>query len=78
MYGFEEYCRSAEIKFMTIHHNDPQPVEEVPTAEESMENNDQTEPETPPVSVSVKEDDDTDSCSDNEKEEIEVKSPPKV
>ncbi|XP_072283751.1 AT-rich interactive domain-containing protein 4A [Pyxicephalus adspersus] len=79
LYGFEEYCRSAEIKFRTIHHNDPRPVEESPTQEESMENSDQTETETPPVSVSVKEDDDTDSSSENEneneKEEIENKSP---
>ncbi|XP_018417679.1 PREDICTED: AT-rich interactive domain-containing protein 4A [Nanorana parkeri] len=77
LYGFEEYCRSAEIKFRTIHHNDPQPVEETPTQEESMENSEQTEPETPPVSVGVKEDDDTDSSSDNEKEEVEIemKSP---
>lgn len=68
LYGFEEYCRSAEIKFRTIHHNDPQPVEESPTLEVSMENSDQPEPETPPVSVSVKEDDDSDSSSGSEKE----------
>ncbi|XP_077320585.1 AT-rich interactive domain-containing protein 4A isoform X3 [Lithobates pipiens] len=74
LYGFEEYCRSADIKFRTIHHNDPQPVEESPTLEVSMENSDQPEPETPPVSVSVKEDDDSDSSSDNEKEVIEMKS----
>uniref|UniRef100_A0A4W4GY33 ARID domain-containing protein n=1 Tax=Electrophorus electricus TaxID=8005 RepID=A0A4W4GY33_ELEEL len=28
LYGFEEYCRSAQIQFRTVHHNDPRPVEE--------------------------------------------------
>lgn len=26
LYGFEEYCRSAQIQFRTVHHNNPRPV----------------------------------------------------
>ncbi|KAK3537798.1 hypothetical protein QTP70_018925, partial [Hemibagrus guttatus] len=26
LYGFEEYCRSAQIQFRTVHHNEPRPV----------------------------------------------------
>ncbi|KAM9294401.1 AT-rich interactive domain-containing protein 4A [Gastrophryne carolinensis] len=77
LYGFEEYCRSAEITFRTIHHNDPLPVEETPVTEESMENSDKTEPANPPVNDQVKDEDDTESSSENEneKEETEIKSP---
>lgn len=25
LYGFEEYCRSAQIQFRTVHHNEPRP-----------------------------------------------------
>ncbi|XP_069807328.1 AT-rich interactive domain-containing protein 4A [Dendropsophus ebraccatus] len=77
LYGFEEYCRSAEIQFRTIHHNDPRPVEEIPAKVEPMENSDKKEATEPPVNTKVKEDDDTDSTSENEneKEETEVRSP---
>ncbi|XP_018619677.1 AT-rich interactive domain-containing protein 4A isoform X2 [Scleropages formosus] len=34
LYGFEEYCRSANIQFRTIHHNDPRPP---PRKEENAE-----------------------------------------
>ncbi|XP_075049561.1 AT-rich interactive domain-containing protein 4A [Mixophyes fleayi] len=78
LYGFEEYCRSADIQFRTIHHNDPRPVEEIPAKEEPMENSDRTEATDLPVNVKLKEEedeDDTDSSSENEKEETEVISP---
>ncbi|XP_073441796.1 AT-rich interactive domain-containing protein 4A isoform X3 [Dendrobates tinctorius] len=78
LYGFEEYCRSAEIQFRTIHHNDPKPVEEILTKEEPMENSDKKEAiDDPPVSSNIKDDDDddADSTSDNEKDEKEIKSP---
>ncbi|KAG8561085.1 hypothetical protein GDO81_015241 [Engystomops pustulosus] len=79
LYGFEEYCRSAEIQFRTIHHNDPRPVEESLAKEEPMENSDKEEATDPPVDTKIKEDDDddddTDCTSDNEKDETEVKSP---
>ncbi|XP_063804067.1 AT-rich interactive domain-containing protein 4A isoform X2 [Pseudophryne corroboree] len=77
LYGFEEYCRSADIQFRTIHHNDPRPVDESPVTEEPMENSDKTEATDLPVNVKLKEDDDddTDSSSENEKEETDVKSP---
>ncbi|XP_069589349.1 AT-rich interactive domain-containing protein 4A isoform X1 [Ranitomeya imitator] len=76
LYGFEEYCRSAEIQFRTIHHNDPRPVEESLIKEEPMENSDKKEAtDDPPVSSNIKEDDDADSTSDNEKDATEIKSP---
>ena len=28
LYGFEEYCRSANIQFRTIHHHEPKVKEE--------------------------------------------------
>ncbi|KAM3920140.1 AT-rich interactive domain-containing protein 4A isoform 2-T3 [Leptodactylus fuscus] len=75
LYGFEEYCRSAEIQFRTIHHNDPRPVEENLEKEEPMENSDKKEATDPPVNAQIKEDDETDSTSENEKDESEVRSP---
>ncbi|XP_040267214.1 AT-rich interactive domain-containing protein 4A isoform X2 [Bufo bufo] len=81
LYRFEEYCRSLEIQFRTIHHNDPRPIEESPAQEEPMENSDKKEDADPPVNAKIKEDDndddddDTDSTSENEKEETEVISP---
>ncbi|KAG9481307.1 hypothetical protein GDO78_010510 [Eleutherodactylus coqui] len=75
LYGFEEYCRSAEIQFRTIHHNDPRPVEESPAKEEPMENREKKEAADSPVSATIKDDDETDSTSENEKDDTEVKSP---
>ncbi|KAM4690953.1 AT-rich interactive domain-containing protein 4A [Rhinophrynus dorsalis] len=75
LYGFEEYCRSADIQFRTIHHNDPKPVEVVEEEEKPMESSDKKEAEILPVEEKMNEDDDTDSSSENGKEEIEVKSP---
>ncbi|XP_075699539.1 AT-rich interactive domain-containing protein 4A isoform X2 [Rhinoderma darwinii] len=77
LYGFEEYCRSAEIQFRTIHHNDPRPVEEILAKEEPMENIDKKEATDPPVNAEIREDDDTDSTSENEneKDETDVISP---
>lgn len=76
LYGFEEYCRSANIQFRTIHHNDPKPVlvEEV-KVEEPMEDRGQAEPEIPPVEVKNEVEESIDSSSESEKEELEFQSP---
>ena len=37
LYGFEEYCRSANIQFRTIHHHEPKVKEEKKDLEESMD-----------------------------------------
>ncbi|XP_053553290.1 AT-rich interactive domain-containing protein 4A [Bombina bombina] len=73
LYGFEEYCRSADIQFRTIHHNDPKPVEEVPQEQQPMEKSDNKEAEKLPEEVKIEED--TDSSSEHEKEETQIKSP---
>ncbi|CAH2328768.1 AT-rich interactive domain-containing 4A isoform X1 [Pelobates cultripes] len=73
LYGFEEYCRSADIQFRTIHHNDPKPVKESEPEVKPMENTD-TEAIALPV-VDVKEDDETDSSSENGREDTEIKTP---
>lgn len=45
LYGFEEYCRSAQIQFRTVHHNEPRPdcqleVQCVKTAKKESEDTD--------------------------------------
>ncbi|XP_053330279.1 AT-rich interactive domain-containing protein 4A [Spea bombifrons] len=74
LYGFEEYCRSADIQFRTIHHNDPKPVEDSEPEEKPMESSEGKEAAVLPSDVSVKEEDDSDSSSDLGKEEAEIKS----
>lgn len=46
LYGFEEYCRSAQIQFRTVHHNEPRPdvqpeVQSIKTVTKESENNDE-------------------------------------
>uniref|UniRef100_A0A671LG79 AT rich interactive domain 4A (RBP1-like) n=1 Tax=Sinocyclocheilus anshuiensis TaxID=1608454 RepID=A0A671LG79_9TELE len=46
LYGFEEYCRSAQIQFRTVHHNEPRPdpqpeVQCVKTSEKESEDPDE-------------------------------------
>ncbi|XP_069494193.1 AT-rich interactive domain-containing protein 4A [Ambystoma mexicanum] len=77
LYGFEEYCRSANIQFRTIHHNDPKPapVEEV-RLESPMEDRVEVEPDLPPVEVKDELEESIDSSSDSEKEEdLELRTP---
>ncbi|XP_019406439.1 PREDICTED: AT-rich interactive domain-containing protein 4A isoform X2 [Crocodylus porosus] len=73
LYGFEEYCRSANIQFRTIHHNEPKVVD-IPKQEEPMEESVKEEQEMPPVEIK-KEVEENDSSSESEKEEIELRSP---
>uniref|UniRef100_A0A8C9FB60 AT-rich interaction domain 4A n=1 Tax=Pavo cristatus TaxID=9049 RepID=A0A8C9FB60_PAVCR len=74
LYGFEEYCRSANIQFRTIHHNEPKVVEDVQKQEEPMEESVKEEQKMPPTEVK-KEAEENYSSSESEKEEIELRSP---
>ncbi|XP_042720642.1 AT-rich interactive domain-containing protein 4A [Lagopus leucura] len=74
LYGFEEYCRSANIQFRTIHHNEPKVVEDVQKHEEPMEESVKEEQKMPPTEAK-KEAEENYSSSESEKEEIELRSP---
>uniref|UniRef100_A0ABM5FC04 AT-rich interactive domain-containing protein 4A n=1 Tax=Pogona vitticeps TaxID=103695 RepID=A0ABM5FC04_9SAUR len=74
LYGFEEYCRSANIQFRTIHHNEPKTIEVVQTQEEPMEESVKEEPEMSPVEVQNEAEED-DCSSESEKEDVEQMSP---
>ncbi|KAM9381097.1 AT-rich interactive domain-containing protein 4A isoform 2-T2 [Phaethornis superciliosus] len=74
LYGFEEYCRSANIQFRTIHHNEPKVVEETQKPVEPMEESVKEEQKMPPTEVK-KEAEENYSSSESEKEEIELRSP---
>nr|XP_009668966.1 PREDICTED: AT-rich interactive domain-containing protein 4A isoform X2 [Struthio camelus australis] len=74
LYGFEEYCRSANIEFRTIHHNEPKVVEDIEKHEEPMEESVKEEQNMSPTEVK-KEVEENYSSSESEKEEIEVRSP---
>ncbi|XP_060119148.1 AT-rich interactive domain-containing protein 4A [Heteronotia binoei] len=73
LYGFEEYCRSANIQFRTIHHNDPKVIEVVQKPEEPMEESVKEEPEMSPTEVQ-NEVEENDCSSESEKEEIDQRS----
>uniref|UniRef100_A0A8C3J9W4 AT-rich interactive domain-containing protein 4A n=1 Tax=Calidris pygmaea TaxID=425635 RepID=A0A8C3J9W4_9CHAR len=51
LYGFEEYCRSANIQFRTIHHNEPKVVEDIQKHVEPMEESVKEEQKMPPTEV---------------------------
>ncbi|XP_009984650.1 PREDICTED: AT-rich interactive domain-containing protein 4A [Tauraco erythrolophus] len=74
LYGFEEYCRSANIQFRTIHHNEPKVVEDIQKHVEPMEESVKEEQKMPPTEVK-KEVEESYSSSESEKEEIELRSP---
>ncbi|OPJ81309.1 AT-rich interactive domain-containing protein 4A [Patagioenas fasciata monilis] len=74
LYGFEEYCRSANIQFRTIHHNEPKVVEDVQKHMEPMEESVKEEQKMPPTEVK-KETEENYSSSESEKEEVELRSP---
>ncbi|XP_032631599.1 AT-rich interactive domain-containing protein 4A isoform X4 [Chelonoidis abingdonii] len=73
LYGFEEYCRSANIQFRTIHHNEPKVVEDI-QKQEPMEETVKEEQEMLPAEVK-NEAEENNSSSESEKEEIELRSP---
>ncbi|XP_025033469.1 AT-rich interactive domain-containing protein 4A isoform X3 [Python bivittatus] len=72
LYGFEEYCRSANIQFRTIHHNEPKIIV-VQKKEEQMEERVKEEPEMSPVEVQ-NEMEENNCTSESEKEELEQRS----
>ncbi|XP_070606214.1 AT-rich interactive domain-containing protein 4A isoform X3 [Erythrolamprus reginae] len=72
LYGFEEYCRSANIQFRTIHHNEPKIII-VEKKEEEMEEKVKEEPEMSPVEVQ-NEMEENNCSSESEKEELEQRS----
>ncbi|XP_060609817.2 AT-rich interactive domain-containing protein 4A [Anolis sagrei] len=74
LYGFEEYCRSANIQFRTIHHNEPKIIQVVQKQEEPMEENMKEEPEMSPVEVQ-NEVEENDGSGESEKEDVEQISP---
>ncbi|XP_003794462.1 AT-rich interactive domain-containing protein 4A [Otolemur garnettii] len=75
LYGFEEYCRSANIQFRTIHHHEPKVKEEIKDLEEPMEEALRADQEMPLIEVKTEPEENTDSNSESEREEIESKSP---
>lgn len=75
LYGFEEYCRSANIQFRTIHHHEPKVKEEIKDLEESMEEAVKVDQEMPLVEVKSEPEETIDSNSESEREEVELKSP---
>lgn len=74
LYGFEEYCRSANIQFRTIHHNEPKVIEVVPKTEIPMEEKLKEEPDMSPTEVQ-NDVEENDCNNESEKEEIEQRSP---
>ncbi|NXN94163.1 ARI4A protein, partial [Rhinopomastus cyanomelas] len=74
LYGFEEYCRSANIEFRTIHHNEPKVIENLQKHVEPMEESVEEEQKMSPTEVK-KEAEENYSSSESEKEEIELRSP---
>nr|XP_013010595.1 AT-rich interactive domain-containing protein 4A [Cavia porcellus] len=75
LYGFEEYCRSANIRFRTIHHHEPKVKVEKQDFDQSMAEALKVDPEMPSVEVKSELEENTDSNSESEREEIELKSP---
>lgn len=74
LYGFEEYCRSANIQFRTIHHNEPKVIEVVQKPEDPMEENLKEEPEMSPAEVQ-NDAEENDCSNESEREEIDQRSP---
>lgn len=75
LYGFEEYCRSANIQFRTIHHHEPKVKVEKKDLEESMEEALKVDEEMPLVEVKSEPEENVDTNSESDREEIELKSP---
>lgn len=75
LYGFEEYCRSANIQFRTIHHHEPKVKVEKKDFEESMEEALNTNQEMPLMEVKSEPEENTESSSESDREDTEQKSP---
>ncbi|XP_057638327.1 AT-rich interactive domain-containing protein 4A [Chionomys nivalis] len=75
LYGFEEYCRSANIQFRTIHHHEPKVKVEKKDFEESMEEALNANQEMPLMEVKSEPEENTESSSESDREDTEQKSP---
>ncbi|MCJ8736796.1 hypothetical protein PDJAM_G00016590 [Pangasius djambal] len=82
LYGFEEYCRSAQIQFRTVHHNEPRPViqPDVKCVEqekevESEEKGDQTQQAKAEPEASKDKSDGDESDGEGEKSRKDICSP---
>lgn len=82
LYGFEEYCRSAQIQFRTVHHNNPRPVvqPEVKSVDqekevESEEKGDQTQQAKVKPEASKEQPDGDESEGEDEKSRKDICSP---
>ncbi|XP_059135847.1 AT-rich interactive domain-containing protein 4A [Peromyscus eremicus] len=75
LYGFEEYCRSANIQFRTIHHHEPKVKVETKDLEDSMEEALKVDQEMPLMDVKSEPEENTDSNSDSDREDTDPKSP---
>ncbi|XP_069888783.1 AT-rich interactive domain-containing protein 4A isoform X2 [Dipodomys merriami] len=75
LYGFEEYCRSANIQFRTIHHHEPKVKVEKKDIEEPMEEALKVDQEMPLIEVKSEPEENIDTNSESEREETELKSP---
>ncbi|CAH6840494.1 Arid4a [Phodopus roborovskii] len=75
LYGFEEYCRSANIQFRTIHHHEPKVKVEKKDFEESMEEAVKVDQEMPLMEVKSEPEENTDSNSESDREDAELQSP---
>ncbi|XP_055451304.1 AT-rich interactive domain-containing protein 4A [Psammomys obesus] len=75
LYGFEEYCRSANIQFRTIHHHEPKVKVEKKDFEESMEEAVKVDQEMPLMELKSEPEENTDSNSESDREDVELKSP---
>lgn len=75
LYGFEEYCRSANIQFRTIHHHEPKVKEEKKDFEESMDEALKVAQEMPLMDVKSEPEENIDSNSESDREDTELKSP---
>lgn len=82
LYGFEEYCRSAQIQFRTVHHNDPRPIiqPDVKSVQqekevESEEKGDQAQPAKSKPEASKDQPDGDESDGEDEKSRKDICSP---
>ncbi|KAL1789759.1 AT-rich interactive domain-containing protein 4A isoform X1 [Sigmodon hispidus] len=75
LYGFEEYCRSANIQFRTIHHHEPKVKVEKKDFEEPMEEAVKVDQEMPLMEVKSEPEENSDSNSESDREDTGLESP---
>ncbi|XP_078262745.1 AT-rich interactive domain-containing protein 4A isoform X1 [Rhinoraja longicauda] len=70
LYGFEEYCRAADLRFRTIHHMEPKGI-----TFEIHEENGAYNPKKVPIALDEETEIEKNDEAENEKDEREVRSP---